>query len=240
MHFQIYSLPSFFFNAAFSHSNFSFELTSDHLDFKMRNIMGACLLWSIGHTHEQRQRVKEVKSAIRQSRRSMPINGYEARVVMALLQCVETLQGDLKVAIKEDKDWYSRFMPLTEVIMKFVVNRSLVKMIEQIEEEQYNGIDVYSLFSDMLKVKEERRSIGMVITPVLQKLFGQAETQREQHCWYSPDLSLVATTSSSKLGRESFIDLNLPALAEEDDASQFEDSAVSDAEFVNPVKVFSR
>ncbi|XLU53682.1 hypothetical protein S245_048330, partial [Arachis hypogaea] len=106
-----------------------------------------------------------VKSAIRQGRRSMPVNGYEERVVMALLQCAETLQGDLKVAIKEDKDWYSRFMPLTEVIMEFVVNRSLVKMIEQIEEEQYNGIDVYSLFSDM------------VITPVLQKLFGQAETQ---------------------------------------------------------------
>ncbi|XP_057743811.1 zinc finger protein ZAT9-like [Arachis stenosperma] len=50
----------------------------------------------------------------------------------------------------------------------------------------------------------------------------------------------VATASSSKLGRESFIDLNLPAPAEEDDASQFEDSAVSDAEFVNPVKVFPR
>ncbi|XLR21022.1 hypothetical protein HN51_006308 [Arachis hypogaea] len=159
----------------------------------------------------------------------MPVNGYEARAVMALLQCAETLQGDLKVAIKEDKDWYSRFMPLTEVIMEFVVNRSLVKMIEQIEEEQYNGIiEVYSLFSDM------------VITPVLQKLFGKAETQREQHWWYSRDLSLVATTSSSKLGRESFIDLNLPALAEEDDANQFEDSAVSDAEFVNPVKVFPR
>ncbi|MED6113337.1 hypothetical protein PIB30_069815 [Stylosanthes scabra] len=50
----------------------------------------------------------------------------------------------------------------------------------------------------------------------------------------------AAAASSAKLGRESFIDLNLPAPAEEDDASQFEDSAVSDAEFVNPVKVFPR
>ncbi|XLT02980.1 hypothetical protein HN51_052331 [Arachis hypogaea] len=203
-----------------------------------------------------RQRVKEVKSAIRQSRRSMPINGYEARVVMALLQCVETLQGDLKVAIKEDKDWYSRFMPLTEVIMKFVVNRSLVKMIEQIEEEQYNGIDVYSLFSDSEGGKEEYwdgyhssppeivwagrdpKFVIIITNQVINNLSHRKISfkLREQHCWYSPDLSLVATTSSSKLGRESFIDLNLPALAEEDDASQFEDSAVSDAEFVNPVK----
>ncbi|QHN92009.1 T-complex protein 1 subunit alpha [Arachis hypogaea] len=49
-------------------------------------------------------------------------------------------------------------------------------------------------------------------------------------------LSLVATTSSSKLGRESFIDLNLPAPAEQDDANQFENSAISDAEFVNSAK----
>ncbi|RYQ91828.1 hypothetical protein Ahy_B09g097867 isoform B [Arachis hypogaea] len=183
MHLQICSLPSCFFNVAFSHSNFSFELTL-------------------------------VKSAIRQGRRSMPVNGYEARVVMALLQCAETLQGDLKVAIKEDKDWYSRFMPLTEV------------------------------------VKEERRSIGMVITPSSRNCLGrqrpkgrrrssrQEKEKMEQHWWYSSDLSLVTTTSSSNLGRESFIDLNLLALAEEDDANQFEDSAVSDADFVNPVKVF--
>ncbi|XLR14188.1 hypothetical protein S83_042126, partial [Arachis hypogaea] len=159
-----------------------------------------------------------VKSAIRQGRRSMPVNGYEARVVMDLLQCAETLQGDLKVAIKEDKDWYSRFMPLTEVIMEFVVNRSLVKMIEQIE--------FVIIITNQVIINLSHRKISFKL--------------REQHWWYSPDLSLVATTSSSKLGRESFIDLNLPALAEEDDASQFEDSAVSDAEFVNPVKVFPR
>ncbi|XLU31100.1 hypothetical protein S245_067166, partial [Arachis hypogaea] len=196
-----------------------------------------------------RQRVKEVKSAIRQGRRSMPVNGYEARVVMALLQCAETLQGDLKVAIKEDKDWYSRFMPLTEVTM-FSYPLAAMKHYNNglKEEEQYNRIDVYSLFSDMLKVKEERRSIGMVITPSSRNCLGrqrpkgrrrssrQEKEKMEQHWWYSSDLSLVTTTSSSKLGRESFIDLNLLALAEEDDANQFEDSAVSDADFVNPVK----
>ncbi|RYR26019.1 hypothetical protein Ahy_B02g060125 [Arachis hypogaea] len=68
----------------------------------------------------------------------------------------------------------------------------------------------------------------------------ETASHREQHWWSSLDLFLVATTSSSKLGRESFIDLNLPAPAEQDDANQFEDSAISDAEFVNSVKVFPR
>ncbi|GKV12861.1 hypothetical protein SLEP1_g23951 [Rubroshorea leprosula] len=51
---------------------------------------------------------------------------------------------------------------------------------------------------------------------------------------------LVATpaksTTSMKFGENSFIDLNLPAPIEDDDYSQIELSAVSDAEFVNHVR----
>ncbi|XP_019460773.1 PREDICTED: uncharacterized protein LOC109360376 isoform X2 [Lupinus angustifolius] len=76
-----------------------------------------------------------VKTAIQHARRSIPVNGYEARAIAALLQCADTLQGDLKAAIKQDKDWHTHFMPLTEVIMEFVINRSLVKMIDQVIDE---------------------------------------------------------------------------------------------------------
>ncbi|KAG4954928.1 hypothetical protein JHK87_040522 [Glycine soja] len=76
-----------------------------------------------------------VKTAIQQARRSIPVSGYEAWAIVALLQCAETLPGDLKAAIKEDKDWHNRFMPLTEVIMEFVINRSLIKAIEQVVDE---------------------------------------------------------------------------------------------------------
>ncbi|KAK7301021.1 hypothetical protein RJT34_11876 [Clitoria ternatea] len=76
-----------------------------------------------------------VQTAIQHARRSVPQIGSEARAVLALLQCAETLQGDLKAAIKEDKDWHDRFMPLTEVIMEFVINRSLIKAIEQVVDE---------------------------------------------------------------------------------------------------------
>jgi hypothetical protein len=38
--------------------------------------------------------------------------------VAALLQLAETLQFNLKAAIKEDADWYGHFMPLTEEVNK--------------------------------------------------------------------------------------------------------------------------
>lgn len=44
------------------------------------------------------------------------MEGDEAMAVVSLLQFAETLQISLKVAIKEDADWYRRFMPLTEVV----------------------------------------------------------------------------------------------------------------------------
>jgi hypothetical protein len=62
----------------------------------------------------------KVKSAIQHARRSLPLDGNEAMAVAALLQVCETLQLNLKAAIKEDADWYRRFMPLTEE-----VNRAL-------------------------------------------------------------------------------------------------------------------
>ncbi|XP_021805501.1 uncharacterized protein LOC110749657 isoform X2 [Prunus avium] len=76
-----------------------------------------------------------VQSAIQHARRSSPLDGNEALAVAALLQCAEVLQSNLKVAIKEDADWYTRFMPLSPVIMGFVINRSLVKQIQQVIEE---------------------------------------------------------------------------------------------------------
>lgn len=106
----------------------------------------------------------KVKSAIQQARRSLPVDGNAAMAVAALLQHCENLQLNLKAAIKEDEDWYRRFMPLTEEVSRvlifklivsmfiecfhvltssqlcmqiigFVINRSLVKLILQIIDE---------------------------------------------------------------------------------------------------------
>ncbi|KAF4347435.1 hypothetical protein G4B88_029907 [Cannabis sativa] len=76
-----------------------------------------------------------VQSAIQRARRSSLVEGNEAMAVVSLLQYADALQHNLKLALKEDADWYRRFMPLTEVIMEFVINRSLVKLIQQIIDE---------------------------------------------------------------------------------------------------------
>lgn len=58
----------------------------------------------------------KVKSAIEHAQRSLPMDGNEARAVAALLQFSDMLQFNLKTAIEEDADWFTRFMPLTEVV----------------------------------------------------------------------------------------------------------------------------
>ena len=44
------------------------------------------------------------------------MEGNEAMAVVSLLQYADNLQLGLKAALKEDADWYRRFMPLTEVV----------------------------------------------------------------------------------------------------------------------------
>ncbi|XP_011653396.1 uncharacterized protein LOC101220812 isoform X2 [Cucumis sativus] len=70
-----------------------------------------------------------VKSAIEHAQRSLAMDGNEAIAIAALLQFADMLQFNLKTAIKEDVDWSTRFMPLTNVIMGMVVNQSLIKLI---------------------------------------------------------------------------------------------------------------
>lgn len=58
----------------------------------------------------------KVESAIQRARRSSAVEGIEAVAVMELLQYAEHLQSNLKGAIKEDAEWYRRFIPLSEVV----------------------------------------------------------------------------------------------------------------------------
>ncbi|KAK7385470.1 hypothetical protein VNO78_31191 [Psophocarpus tetragonolobus] len=116
-----------------------------------------------------------VKTAIQNARRSIPVSGYEARAIVALLQCAETLQGDLKAAIKEDKNWHSRFMPLTEVIMEFVINRSLIKAIEQVVDEDGSIKD-----SASPAVKQSRQQVQVIERKVQQLIESIIRSERSE------------------------------------------------------------
>lgn len=76
-----------------------------------------------------------VKSAIQHARGCSPVEGCEAMALVALLQFAESLQYNLKAAIKEDADLLQRFMPLAETIMDLVVSCPLVKFIQQLIDE---------------------------------------------------------------------------------------------------------
>ncbi|XP_055825259.1 uncharacterized protein LOC129893863 isoform X2 [Solanum dulcamara] len=79
--------------------------------------------------------IELVKTAIKVARRGFPVSGAEALNVVALLEFVEMLQSNVKAAIKQDAEWYQRFMPLTEMIMELTISRSLVRFIQQLVDE---------------------------------------------------------------------------------------------------------
>ncbi|XP_047969873.1 endonuclease MutS2 [Salvia hispanica] len=76
-----------------------------------------------------------VETGIKCARRGFPVSGSEAMALVVLLRLAETLQFNVKAAIKEDSDWFVRFMPLSELITELVISQSLIKFIEQLVDE---------------------------------------------------------------------------------------------------------
>ncbi|KAF7148051.1 hypothetical protein RHSIM_Rhsim03G0218100 [Rhododendron simsii] len=76
-----------------------------------------------------------VKSAVQHAQGGQPVDGSEAMATVALLLYAETLQYNLRSAIKEDAEWYQRFMPLSVTILELVISRSVVKLVQQLIDE---------------------------------------------------------------------------------------------------------
>ncbi|XP_057804258.1 uncharacterized protein LOC131019679 isoform X2 [Salvia miltiorrhiza] len=76
-----------------------------------------------------------VETGIKCVRRGLPVSGSEAIALVVLLRLAETLQFNVIAAIKEDSDWFMRFMPLSELIVELVISQSLIKFIEQLVDE---------------------------------------------------------------------------------------------------------
>ncbi|XP_057546484.1 uncharacterized protein LOC130825331 [Amaranthus tricolor] len=76
-----------------------------------------------------------VRSAVDHARRASPVTGQEAISVAALLQFAEALQSSIKAAIKENADLLDRFLPLADLILDWVTNKSLVRAILQVVDD---------------------------------------------------------------------------------------------------------
>ncbi|KAG2391640.1 uncharacterized protein HKW66_Vig0125990 [Vigna angularis] len=135
----------------------------------------ACEMLCNHPAHWTTSYVTNVKTAIQHARRSTPVSGSEARAIVTLLQCAEILQGDLKAAIKEDKDWHGRFMPLTELILEFVINRSLIKVIEQVVDEDGSIKD-----SASPALKHSRQQVQVIERKVKQLIENIIRSERSE------------------------------------------------------------
>ncbi|KAJ9539576.1 hypothetical protein OSB04_026082 [Centaurea solstitialis] len=76
-----------------------------------------------------------VKSAIQHAHRGFPLHGLEAMALVAILHLADSLQMNLKAAIKEDSHLLHRFMPIAEMIMDMSISRPLLKFIQKLVDE---------------------------------------------------------------------------------------------------------
>ncbi|TYI52855.1 hypothetical protein E1A91_D12G277800v1 [Gossypium mustelinum] len=109
-----------------------------------------------------------VESAIKHARRGLPLDANEAMALLSLLQFVEALQLSLKAAIKQDSDWYKQFMPLSEMITQLVVNRSIIKLIQQVIDEDGSVKD--SASSALKKARDQVRTLERKLHQLMDKL----------------------------------------------------------------------
>ncbi|XP_021601898.1 endonuclease MutS2 isoform X2 [Manihot esculenta] len=98
-----------------------------------------------------------VKSAIGHARRGLPLGANEAMAVKDMLEFADVLRLNLEAAIKEDADWYNRFMPLSQMILELVINRSLIRMIQQVIDEDGSVKD--SASSALRKSRDQVRML---------------------------------------------------------------------------------
>ncbi|XWS50243.1 hypothetical protein CRYUN_Cryun12cG0071700 [Craigia yunnanensis] len=88
--------------------------------------------------------------------------------VLSLLQFIEALQLNLKAAIKKDSDWYKQFMPLSEMITQLVVNRPIIKFIQQVIDEDGSVKD--SASSALKKARDQVRALERKLHQLMDNL----------------------------------------------------------------------
>ncbi|XP_072955624.1 uncharacterized protein [Typha angustifolia] len=109
-----------------------------------------------------------VKSAIDRACRGFSLDGSEAMAVVCLIQFAECLQITLKTALKEGAEWYNRFMPLSQLILNIVINRSFVKLVQQVIDEDGSVKD--SASSDLKRSREQVRVLERKLYQLMDKL----------------------------------------------------------------------
>uniref|UniRef100_A0A1D1XPS1 MutS2 protein n=1 Tax=Anthurium amnicola TaxID=1678845 RepID=A0A1D1XPS1_9ARAE len=112
--------------------------------------------------------VVHVKLAIDRASRGLPINGTEAIAISSLLEFSEMLQITVKTAIKEDSNWYNRFMPVAQVVMELIVNQPFVKLVRQMIDEDGSVKDNAS--SELKRFRDQVLRLEQKLYQLMDKL----------------------------------------------------------------------
>lgn len=161
-------------------------------------------LWQLSHTYEDSMRllgetnaavemhkhgdivldfssidITLVKSAIQHAHRSLPVEGNEALAILTLLQLAETLQLNLKAAIKKDPDWYQRVTPVADMISGLVIIQSLMKFIQRLIDEDGSVKDTAS--SELKRSRDRVMSLEMKLNQLLDSLVRNKMTDTYSH-----------------------------------------------------------
>ncbi|XP_065029305.1 uncharacterized protein LOC103986426 isoform X4 [Musa acuminata AAA Group] len=116
-----------------------------------------------------------VKSAITRVSRGSLLDGVEAVAVVGLIQIAETLQNSLKAALKEDAEWYNRFMPLTQMLLDAVVSQSFVKTAQLMIDEDGSVKD--SASSELRRSRDQVRVLEQKLYQLMDKLIRQEKNE---------------------------------------------------------------
>ncbi|KAL5225886.1 hypothetical protein ABZP36_012525 [Zizania latifolia] len=116
-----------------------------------------------------------VESAIHRVSGGAVIKGQEAVAVVSLMLFVESLQVTIKAAMKQDEDLHELLMPLTETTLDAVINKSLVKSIQDIIDDDGSVKDTAS--PELRRYREQVQILENRLYQLMDKLMRNAENE---------------------------------------------------------------
>ncbi|XP_062205323.1 uncharacterized protein LOC133907323 [Phragmites australis] len=116
-----------------------------------------------------------IESAIHCVSGGAVIKGLEAMAVASLMLFVESLQISIKATMKQDENSHSRLMPLTETILDAVINKALVKSIQDIIDDDGSVKDTAS--PELRRYREQVQLLENKLYQLMDKLMRNAENE---------------------------------------------------------------
>ncbi|KAF8672154.1 hypothetical protein HU200_049720 [Digitaria exilis] len=116
-----------------------------------------------------------IESAIRCVSGGAVIKGLEAVAVASLIMFVESLQLNIKAAMKLDEGSHSRLTALTETILDAVISKSLVKSIQDIVDDDGSVKDTAS--PELRRYRERVQILESRLYQLMDKLMRNADNE---------------------------------------------------------------